>query len=286
MEATFFNHEFYHTEEFSKAYNLDNYEIIETPDFPISEDDNPQKLPTCVVYFSSAGLYKRENCDNFREMIFEKNRYEWKKNLIKTAQKHIFLRDVYITWYVKGINSKINSHEKIIEFLKEQTKGHRVILIGASAGGYMATYAGIKLNAYKVYTFCGQFGLRYDKVNFESIEGDLETLVRENQMKNIYYFSARDFINDVIEYKFTLTCPKVRTFLFKTDTHGVPFPISALTDILNMPKSKLEKLYAHYEGKEINILDFGYKVTGLKFIFPILNDSVRHFRKFAKNAFK
>lgn len=286
MDATFFEHEFYKSEEFLKAYDLPNYEIIETPDYPVSNDNNPEKLPTCAVYFTSAGWYQREDMESLKEMVWVKNRFEWKKNLIKTAQKHIFLRDVYMTWYVRGINSKLNSHEKVLEFIKEQTKGYRVILIGASAGGYMAAYVGLNIDAYKVFLFCAQFDLRYDKVDIKSFEGNLEPKLMDYKGDNMYFFTSRDFVNDVIEYKFSLSCPGIKTFLFKTDVHGVPFPVSALTDVLNMPKKNLNKLYEHYKNKEINILDFAYKAAGIKFIFPILKDSIRHFKKFAKNAFK
>ena len=286
MDATFFEHEFYKSEEFLKAYDLPNYEIIETPDYPISDDENPDKMPTCAVYFTSAGWYQREDYESLHKMAFEKNRFEWKRNLIKTAQKHIFLRDVYMTWFVRGINSKINSHEKILEFIKEHSKGYRLILLGASAGGYMTAYMGMKLNAFKMLDFCGQFDLRYDKVDIKSIDGNIEPLAMEYKGDNLYFFTSRDFVNDVIEYTYSLKCPHVKTFLFKTDVHGVPFPVTALTDVLNMPKSKLNKIYEHYKGKEINILDFAFRVSGPKFIFPILKDSIRHFRKFAKNAFK
>ena len=282
---TFFEHDFYKTDEFIKAYDMPNYEILETPEFPISDDNNPEKLPTCAIYFTSAGWYHREDLEDFKKKTFEKNRYEWKKNLIKTAQKHIFVRDLYLTWYVNGINSTLNTKEKLAEFLKEQTKGYRVITLGASAGGYMAAYIGILLDAYKMFSFCGQFAMRYDIVHMGSV-GNFEDMAREYKGDGLYFFTARDFVNDVYEYNFSLSCENIKTFLFKTDVHGVPFPLSALTDVLNMPKSKLNKLYDRYKGKEINILDFAYRVAGIKFIFPILKDSLRHFRKFSKNAFK
>lgn len=281
----YFDKDFFREQEFLKAYDEPNYEIIETPDFPVSKDDNPNHLKTCAIYFSSAGWYERDNLESFKKMYYEKNRYEWKKNLIKTAQKHIFLRDIHLTWYVKGINSKINNIEKVAEFLKEQTKGYRVVIMGASAGGYMAVYTGIKLNAYKAFSFCGQFALRFDNIELD-YGGNIENMAKEYQGDSVYFFTARDFVNDVPEYKFALQCPNIKTFLFKTDIHGVPFPVSALTDVLNMPKKRLDKIYNSFKGKEINILKFSYKASGIKFVFPILKDSIRHFRKFSKNAFK
>lgn len=278
-------HDFYKTENFLEAYNELNYEIIETPSAQLDEEENPQHFPTCAIYFSSNGWYDREISESFKKMFWEKNRYEWKRNLLKKAQKHIFVRDIHLTWYIKGINSTINTQEKLIDFLREQTKGYRVITLGASAGGYMAALAGIKLDAYKIFSFCGQFALRFSHVDMEK-EGNIENLVREYKGNSLYYFTSRDFINDVPEYNFALNCDSVKTFMFKTDTHGIPFPVSALGGVLNMKKSKLNTLYKHYKNKQINILKFSFNVSGIKFIFPILRDSIRHFRKFSRNAFK
>ena len=65
----FLEHDFYKTENFLNAYNELNYEIIETPDFVFDEEENPQHIPTCAIYFSSNGWYDRESTESFEEMV-------------------------------------------------------------------------------------------------------------------------------------------------------------------------------------------------------------------------
>ena len=51
----------------------------------------------------------------------------------------IFVRDMWKQWYINGINQKIDSVEKVIEFLRTETENMRVTTVGNSSGGYMAT---------------------------------------------------------------------------------------------------------------------------------------------------
>ena len=55
--------------------------------------------------------------------IVEKNFFEWYNLRIEKAYKHIFVRDVFKQWYLSGINQSIDSPERLIEFLKNETDG-------------------------------------------------------------------------------------------------------------------------------------------------------------------
>ena len=44
--------------------------------------------------------------------------------MIKRASKHIFVRDVFKTWYITGINSKINNVPLLAELLRKETEGY------------------------------------------------------------------------------------------------------------------------------------------------------------------
>lgn len=96
--------------------------------------------------------------------IKAEDRFEW-ENLVnysdipKHAAKCIFIRDIHKTWHITGINHKINSIDKLIEFLKEITQGYQIITVGSSAGGYMSALVGAKLNAHLAFSFSGQFSL-------------------------------------------------------------------------------------------------------------------------------
>ena len=41
----------------------------------------------------------------------------------------IFVRDMWKQWYINGINQKIDSVEKVIEFLRTETENMRVTTV-------------------------------------------------------------------------------------------------------------------------------------------------------------
>lgn len=78
----------------------------------------------------------------------------------KKAYKHIFIRDVFKQWYLAGINSNINTPEKLIEFLRKETEGYHTVMLGSSAGAYAAILYGSLLQTKKVLAFNPQYELK------------------------------------------------------------------------------------------------------------------------------
>ena len=118
----------------------------------------------CIIFFSGNGLYFPNTEEEFNKTIVQNNRYEWEhitsdNIFLKQTGKLIFVRDVYKQWYVRDINVKLNTIEKVVQQLKEETIGYRTITAGSSAGGFAAVLFGILLNAEKIFTFSGQFSL-------------------------------------------------------------------------------------------------------------------------------
>lgn len=98
------------------------------------------------------------------EDTIEKNKFEWEniaksKSILTKYGKMIFVRDMWKQWYINGINQKIDSVEKVIEFLRTETENMRVTTVGNSSGGYMATLVAQKLNAKMAYCVSGQFDI-------------------------------------------------------------------------------------------------------------------------------
>lgn len=118
-----------------EAYHLDNYKI---------EYNNAVINNECVIYFFSNNIWYPNTEEAFRKSIVENNRYEWNRNSYRIGKKNIYLRDIYKSWYVQGINDKINSVDAIVDWLRKETSGYEVVCIGSSAGGYMAALVGIK----------------------------------------------------------------------------------------------------------------------------------------------
>ena len=140
------------SETVKKVYqDQDNY-LIEY------SEEVPKKY--CIIYFSSNDIYYPNTENAFIEQLLGKNRFEWYKTRINYGHKHIFIRDIQKQWYLGGINSRIDTPEKLIAFLKNETKGYLVIAIGSSAGGFASIIYGQLLNAERIYSFNGQFEIR------------------------------------------------------------------------------------------------------------------------------
>ena len=135
-----------------QVYNRQN-------NFLIEYDDQGEKN-WCAIYFCSNDIYYPNTEEIFRKQIVEKNFFEWYHSRIRKASKHIFVRDVFKQWYLTGINAKINTPEKLTEFLRKETKGYNIVTIGSSAGGYAAILHGSLLNAKYVLAFNSQFEIK------------------------------------------------------------------------------------------------------------------------------
>jgi len=230
----------------------------------------------CAIYFSSNDIYFPNSEDVFRKRILEKDFYEMFNTRVKTAYKHIFVRDIKKQWYIGGINSRVNSPELLFEFLKLKTEGYSVITIGSSAGGYAAVLYGSFLSAKRVFSFNGQFELmsllktsnrHIDPLLFRNADSplahyfDLRNFV--NREIAIYYFSSLGSEWDYQQYIHIKDIPSVKPVLFNTSHHGVPFVKAALPVVINLESITLDKLV----GKKYNSLLFSIRLIGLRKVF-------------------
>jgi hypothetical protein len=118
----------------------------------------------CLLFCSGNSLYFPNTDEEYINKIKIQDRYEWeniakRKMIRKGVSKIIFIRDIYKQWYVTGINSKLNCIDKLVEYIKVETKNYRIISVGTSAGGYAAVLIGVLLNAYRIITISGQYNL-------------------------------------------------------------------------------------------------------------------------------
>lgn len=212
----------------------------------------------------------------FRFSVLEKNRYEWINLTIERAYKHIFIRDIYKQWYASGINSEINTLDKMIEWLRNETQDYKdIIMVGSSGGGYAATVAGVKLNASLILNFNGQWNL-YDNVerNGQIISPILKEMIDRNDIGIKYLDIAHlEFDYNRIFYFVSILSPwdkkqstlikdfkNINIIRFYNKHHGVPFFKSTLPAILAMNQEELKKLTKHLQ---IPII-FDCRIAGLR----------------------
>ena len=183
-------------------------------------------------------------------------------------RKAIFIRDIRKTWYIDGINSNINTIEKIYEMLKVEVKGaSEVICIGNSSGGYAATLFGILLGAHRIFSISGFFEIESESNYPENIA------LREanNNIEKSKWFHLRPLLMNSkipLYFLYPKNCPldrgqakiaeqfhSVRSIAFGGKTHGLcAFPfnypwlfISNQIDLDKLIKLNKNKLWTKLE---------------------------------------
>lgn len=260
------------------------------PNYKIEYDDKCADKDCCVIYFCSNDIYFPNNDTIFRKRIIEKDFYEWYGSRVDTAYKHIFVRDIFKQWYLTGINASINSPEKLLEFLKKETEGKRIITVGNSAGGYAAVLYGTQLNAERILAFNAQFELESTllQVN-ERIYPWVYRLQTTDRRKYydlkqvidlnnpcIYYFHSAQSPWDIKEKKHIGNCTKIHVLRFKTSHHGIPFLKVALKRVLNLEKEQLDG----YAEKFNHPVCFTIRMVGVvKTVTGIINQAYKAYKK-------
>lgn len=231
----------------NKAYQEQNNFLIEFSDKGDKE--------WCAIYFCSNDIYYPNTEDIFRKRILEKNFFEWYHSRINKAYKHIFIRDIFKQWYLNGINKDLNSPQKLIDFLKKETEGYKVITIGSSAGGYAAILYGSFINTQYTFAFNPQFELQsLIKRSSEAINPLLFrirderkqyfdiTKFTEKQIKIFYFYSNVSKWDVEQNNHLAQETPTLYRISFHTKHHGIPFLKIALSQVINLTPLQLEQL--------------------------------------------
>jgi len=231
-----------------KVYNeQDNVRIV--------YDENVEDHSTCAVYFSSHAVFFPDTAEEFTKRILLQDHYEWMHTRYP-AYKHIFVRDIYKSWYITGISSKVQDMDSLIAFLQEETAGyHNVCMIGSSAGGYAAALVGCQLHADLIMVFDAQFNL--DEECAKSSELHHPQLFHEcHREDGGRYLHLHDYLNsnnilyvcsvknpmDSTQLAYVSDLPNLHILKVKSKSHGIPFQHAALRKMMLMKKEELWRL--------------------------------------------
>lgn len=251
--------------DIEKAYKQDNYFIRYN-----ASDNN-----FCYVYFSSNGLYINNDRNSFNHVINKLNRYEW-ENLSAEIKpkKEIFIRDIWLSWYVKGINSTISNIPKLIDFLQQETKGYKLVTVGNSSGGYIASIIAVKLNAYLCFNISGQYSLEHHYHNVYSnpllnkyrnergIYYESYLFIKESDTPIVYMY-PNGIDEDVIQSEFVKDFTNVYSFCFGSKKHGRCAFLINYPKLLSIDRNIVNRLHQKYKRKVINRFIFSCKISGV-----------------------
>lgn len=254
------------------------------PNFLIAEDECKGEELYTAIYFSSCGMFGENDAELFKKNIIEANTFQFFKTRVKRASKHIFVRDIQQKWYHNGINESLDSIDKVLEFLKEETKGTKIITLGSSAGGYAATLFGILLNAECIFSFSGAYSLlKYRDDEYSSIVD----MVKESNIPIFYMVPSRNDW-DLEQFDLVKDFENVYALLLKSSVHGIPVIKDILRKIINSDLEALKKMYNH-KDKEISEATFILKNFGVfRFLLRMIKKNAnciinKYFKNFCKS---
>lgn len=261
-----------------KVYKMNDNYLIEY-------DDTVKIREYCAIYFCSNNIYYPNTEEIFRKRIVERNTFEWYGTRIKKAWKHIFVRDIFKQWYLKGINSRICAPKLLLEFLQRETQGMKIITLGSSAGGYASILYGSQLNAERIIAINPQIEIaslllppsspQINPLLFRlastevSRYFDLRNVIDVDR-GNIYYFHSTKSKWDNEQYSKVCDYANIHHLPFTTSHHGIPFQKVALPKVINMENEELIK----FCGKSNNPYVFAVQMVG---IMAIISGAYRQF---------
>lgn len=216
----------------------------------------------CYIFFSSHGLYYPTTFNEFHKRVIEENKFEWmniskNEKVRKKASKFIFVRDIYKNWCIEGVNTVIDSQDKLANYLRKITKGYSIITVGSSAGGYMALLFGTMLRAEEIIAFSPQISLyeynKYHKINF---------------FKQYINDSKKSKYEDVAQYKKIDKLKNIYVFSIQGKKHGAALYGIAIINTLISSPNQLKKLAKKYNRKSISADRYLLNISGFRYGLP------------------
>lgn len=248
----------------NRQYNKANYKIV----YHNVPNNN------CYIYFSGNGLYVNNQEESFISRIIISDRYEWQNFSVKEKPaKEIFVRDIWLSWYVKGINSELNSIERVIEWLKIECEGYENTFIGNSAGGYMAVICGCNIhNTDRIFCISGQVSLYNHNDHYKTNPllikyGDEKwfecyRLLEDEEAPRVFYLYPVGVDHDVVQSSFVKKGNNIATFAFDSSTHGVTANEFDFPVIFSKSNSELIELANKCKGKILSADGFSVLLSG------------------------
>ena len=236
----------------------------------------------CWVFFTSHGLYFPTEYSEFEKQVVQNDKYEWinvskDRDIRKKAAKFIFVRDIYKNWCLEGINSTVNSIEKLAELIRNEAEGNEIITVGSSAGGYMAIALGCLLNAKYIYSFSPQISLvEYEKYHpikyFSKYRSDmknrwlsLDDMISNYRSGEIFYYYPTQCAEDVAQYNVLkrIKNDKVHVFAVRFSKHGTPIYGESVKRTLCIAPENLIVLCKKYGNREITRIRYLIDTSGI-----------------------
>ena len=253
-----------------EQYKKQNYLIVDN----VASNNN-----YCYLYFSSNALYEKDNIDSFRNIVMANDHYEWRSLRAKVRPKReIFIRDIWLSWYVRGINAEINTYQQLIDFLRDVTKDYVVRCVGASSGGFIGNIVAMELRADLSYCFAGQFSLTH---HFDHLEVnpylrehvaqqgyhwvDYHSRLNDTTPKIIYFHPSLS-AQDIEQHDQIRGIESITTISVAQSGHGICIYPSAIPKALSLTENSCKKFCSKVYSKAGLTIKIGGLIPFLYYI--------------------
>ena len=207
------------------------------------------------------------------------------------AEDIIFVRDIYKVWCINGINSKVNSQDKLAELLKKMVGDREVVTVGSSAGGYMAILFGIILHASSIYALSPQVNLHeYNKdheIDYYNEWVDDSNVLKYMNLKsyidkytgNLFYWYPAKCKEDQRQYNFIKSCENIHFFAMDQSEHGATLWGESIIRTLELKPEKIIDLSEKYAGSLIKPVTYCRESSGfIKATVILFGKAMRKYR--------
>lgn len=224
---------------------------------------NINKTKICYIFITSNTINPRDAKLDY--YIKNKDRFQWEnistnEKILNNAGKIIYIKDPSSKFFKYGINNKINSISKIIDFLERESRGYDVYITGFSAGAYLSLIVSSFLKNVKrllafgpiinVCTWKGAYN-QYTKEDINYFTNELDYEKRR-------FFNINDFVDgvpddnicfggfyspDYSQYNELINKEKLHYIWLNTKEHCGDMPKAILINLLSMDDKKIKKLY-------------------------------------------
>ena len=251
-------------EQVNHSFPWDGSELVlnEYKKDNIKIENTGHKTSKAIIFFSSNALYYPNDEESFKKSVIEKSRYEF-ENISKDPMIQnefeliIYVRDIYKQWCVNGINERINTIEKLRDYLKEITNGYEITTCGCSSGGYLATLLGNMLGADKIFNLSGQFYL-WDELSvapylFDNKDNEEKSKYYDitKYIKSCYFIYPARAKSDIFQCSFVKDNNSVKRLPINSDSHGSTVSPDCYKYLFRMTKEELDSLFEKFKDREM-----------------------------------
>jgi hypothetical protein len=261
-------------------------QVYENSEYVLIIDRQGVSSRRAVVLFSSNGIFFPNTEEEASKALIDKNRFEWQHTLPLECSRIILVRDVYKTWYLRGVSKNVPDPLSLASLLRGKLAGWDVQMAGVSSGGYAAVLFGCLLGVRRVFSLSGQFNLRPMLDNpqerelnpwvVRASEDPLQKMFLDlrhyfaARSPEIYYVAPKNSYCDKAQLQIAETEPRIRMLGVDSDKHDVNLLRPALRRLFQRSSKYMDNLVRLTPSSGWDKIELSRRIAGNRRHFSYL----------------